>query len=100
MFIGIPLFWAHQRAWDFLYLCGVTPYASELCRAADRENGRQRQMLFDLIRSNPMINGFSLTSWGSGNEGTLEGLGVIKEGLAYAMQEGWAPFNFISHYGR
>ncbi len=73
---------------------GVFPFASELCRMSDRENGRQRQMLFDLIRSNPMINGYSLTSWGCGNEGTLEGLGVIKEGLAYAIQEGLAPLRW------
>ncbi len=72
----------------------VFPFVSELCRAADRENGRQRQMLFDLIRSNPMVNGFSLTSWGCGNEGTLEGVGVIKESVAYAMQEGWAPLRW------
>lgn len=73
---------------------GVYPFSSELCRAADRENGRQRQMIFDLIRSNPMVNGFSLTSWCCGNEGTLEGLGVIKESVAYAMQEGWAPLRW------
>ncbi len=72
----------------------VYPFATDLCRASDRQNGRQRQMLFDLIRSNPMINGYSLTSWGTGNEGTLEGDGVIKETVAYAMQEGLSPLRW------
>ncbi|MBE6667861.1 MAG: hypothetical protein E7607_06095 [Ruminococcaceae bacterium] len=72
----------------------VFPFPTDICRASDRQNGRQRQMLFDLIRSNPMVSAFSLTSWGCGNEGTLEGLGLIKESVAYAMQEGWAPLRW------
>jgi len=73
---------------------GIFPFASDLCKAANRLNGRQRQMMFDLIRSNPKINGYSLTSWGIGNEGTLEGWNVIKENVAYAIQEGWTPLRW------
>lgn len=72
----------------------VYAFATDICHASDRENGRQRQMMFDLVRSNPKLNGFSLTSWGMGNEGTMEGVGVIKESVAYAMQEGWAPLRW------
>lgn len=72
----------------------IYPFATDLCHASDRENGRQRQMLFDLVRSNPKINGYSLTSWGEGNEGTLEGKGVIKESVAHALQEGWAALRW------
>lgn len=82
---------------DFLKHYGmqdVYSFATDLCHASDRENGRQRQMMFDIIRSNPKINGYSLTSWGEGNEGTLEGKGVMKEGVAHALQEGWAPLRW------
>jgi len=72
----------------------VYPFAEDICREADALNGRQRLLLFDLIRSNPKINGFSLTSWGGGSEGTLEGDNVIKRSVAYAMQDGWAPLRW------
>ena len=72
----------------------VFPFVSDLFKASDRENGKQRKLLFDLIRSNPKINGFSLTSWGTGNEGALEGEGVIKDTVARSMQEGWAPLRW------
>lgn len=90
-----------KQVWDdmerFLTHYGmenVYPFASDLCRASDRQNGRQRRLMFDLIRSNPKINGFSLTSFGGGNEGTMEGEGVIKESVAYALQDGWAPLRW------
>ena len=82
---------------DFLTHYGMTdvyPFAIDLCRASDRKNGRERQIHFDLIRSNPKINGFSLTSWGVSNEGTLEGDNIIKESVAHALQEGWAPLRW------
>ena len=72
----------------------VFPFPTDIFRASDRRNGRQRQLLFDLIRSNPKVSAFSLTSWGCGNEGTLESLGLIKESVAYSMQEGWAPLRW------
>ena len=41
-----------------------------------------------------MVNGFSFTSFGGGNEGTLQGPNVIKESLAYAIQQGNAPLRW------
>ncbi|MBR4831019.1 MAG: Crp/Fnr family transcriptional regulator, partial [Butyrivibrio sp.] len=42
-----------------------------------------------VIRSNPKICGYSLTSWCDANEGPLEGRNILKPGLAHALQEGW-----------
>ena len=52
-------------------------------------NGAQRTLVFNMIRANPMINGFSLTSVGTGNEGVFEEKYVVKESVAHALQEGW-----------
>lgn len=90
-----------KQSWDALEaflthydMTDVYPFAMDLCRDSDRKNGRERQIHFDLIRSNPKINGFSLTSWGVSNEGTLEGNNIIKESVAHALQEGWAPLRW------
>ena len=57
-------------------------------------HNRQRELGFDLIRSNPMCCGFSLTSMSSSNEGLAYGIDRLKPGIATAMQEGWAPLRW------
>ena len=79
---------------DFYDLRSLYPTISELCHEADRKNGAQRAEIFDIIRSNPKISGYSLTSVGTGNEGIFEGHGVIKESVAHAIQEGWEPLRW------
>jgi len=51
-------------------------------------------MLYDIYRSNPKINGFSFTSFGISNEGTNENNWLVKESLAYALQNGHAPLRW------
>ncbi|MBE6631381.1 MAG: hypothetical protein E7623_01630 [Ruminococcaceae bacterium] len=79
---------------DFYGLKGIYPFANDLCRESNRLNGRQREHIFDIIRSNPMISGYSLTSMGDDCEGLLEGEYVMKENVSYAMQCGLAPLKW------
>jgi len=72
------------------------PFPQSICEETFRMNERQRQQVFDVIRANPKICGYSLTSWGTANEGTLESdkPTVVKPGVAYALQTGWAPLRW------
>ena len=72
----------------------VFAFPTDICRAADMENAKHRELLLSCLRSNPMLCGFSLTSFGTGNEGMQEGIGVLKEGLAYVLQTGLAPLRW------
>ncbi len=73
---------------------GIFPFPQDFLYETFRLNERQRQQMFDVIRSNPKICGYSLTSWCNANEGPLEGRYVLKPGLAHALQEGWAPLRW------
>ena len=73
---------------------GLFPFPQDFLYETFRLNGRQRQQMFDVIRSNPKICGYSLTSWCNQNEGPIEGRYVIKPELAHALQEGWAPLRW------
>ena len=99
--LGVPprSLWEEAEAFlDFYDLRGLYPFADLLCAEADRLNGRQREQMFDLIRSNSHLCGFSLTSFGGGNEGMCEGTplgnGIVKESVAHALQHGLAPLRF------
>lgn len=78
-----------EQFFDFYDMREVYPISSDFCQDADRLNGEQRRLFFDVIRSNPMINGYSLTSVMVGNEGIFEDKQVVKETVAHAVQEGW-----------
>ncbi|MBE6551370.1 MAG: hypothetical protein E7665_04470 [Ruminococcaceae bacterium] len=79
---------------DFYGLRSVYPLIHDLSRDTDKLNGAQRSMLYDIYRSNPKINGFSFTSFGISNEGTNENNWLVKESLAYALQNGHAPLRW------
>ena len=70
------------------------PFTQDFVYDTYMANERQRQQVFDVIRSNPKLCGYSLTSWGSYNEGTLEGDTILKPGQAHILQEGWAPLRW------
>ena len=83
---------------EFYDLKHIYPCAFDLSRASDRLNGAQRTLLYNIYRSNPKINGMSFTSFSVGHEGTLQGNLVIKDSLAYALQQGheslrWSLFS-------
>ena len=83
-----------ERFFDENGFSGIFPFPEDFLYETFRLNGRQRQQMFDVIRSNPMICGYSLTSWCDANEGPIEGRYVLKPGLAHALQEGWAPLRW------
>ncbi|MBQ8309492.1 MAG: hypothetical protein IJX80_00585 [Clostridia bacterium] len=79
---------------DFYDLRNVYPLSFDFSRATEKLNGTQRTLLYNIYRSNPMINGFSFTSFGVSHEGTLQGNLVIKDSLAYAIQQGNEPLRW------
>jgi hypothetical protein len=79
---------------EFFDLHSIYPVASDFSRDTEKLNGAQRTLLYNIFRSNPMINGFSFTSFGVANEGALQGNLVIKDSLAYAIQQGHEPLRF------
>ncbi len=99
--LGLPprALWEETEAFlDFYGLRELYPFADLLCAEGDRLNGRQREQMFDLMRANSHLCGFSLTSFGGGNEGMCEGTalgnGIVKESVAHAVQHGLAPLRF------
>ena len=79
---------------DFYDLRQIYPFVTDICKDADKLNGAQRTLLFDHIRSNPNVNGYSITSVGTGNEGIFEDKYVVKETVAHSIQEGWEPLRW------
>lgn len=87
--------WDETEAFlDFYDLRQVYPLACDISRATEKLNGIQRTHLYNIYRSNPKINGFSFTSFGVSHEGTLQGNMVIKDSLAYAIQQGHEPLRW------
>ena len=90
-----------KRLWDetesfleFYDLKNVYPLSFDFVRDTEKLNGAQRTLLYNIYRANPMVNGFSFTSFGVSNEGTLQGNNVIKDSLAYAIQQGNEPLRW------
>lgn len=57
----------------------------------------QRELLFDMIRSNGMISGYSLTmstDTGFTGEGIMSVYGTVKENMTQTLQEGWADLRW------
>lgn len=87
--------WDEAEAFlEFYDLKNVYPHICDLCRDTERLNGIQRTLLFNVYRSNPMINGLSFTSFGVSHEGALRGRLVVKDSLAYAIQQGHEPLRW------
>ena len=83
-----------ERFLEFYDLKNVYPLSFDFARDTEKLNGAQRTLLYNLYRANPMVNGFSFTSFGVSNEGTLQGNNVIKDSLAYAIQQGNEPLRW------
>lgn len=87
--------WDETEAFlEFFDLKSVYPRACDFSRATEALNGIQRALLYNVYRSNPMINGFSFTSFGVSHEGVLRGNLVVKDSLAYAIQQGHEPLRW------
>ena len=79
-----------------LGLDGVYPSTAELLRDSQRLNVRQRRRMFDLVRSNPNLCGYSLTQLmdGFAGEGVWTWWRQLKPGVAECLENGWAPLRW------
>ena len=83
--------------WRKLGFDGVYPFPEDLLRESQRLHARQRTLGFDLIRSNPQINGYNLTGM-LDHAITGEGLWNFwrewKPATFDAVADGWAPLRW------
>ncbi|MDR3644776.1 MAG: glycoside hydrolase family 2 TIM barrel-domain containing protein, partial [Clostridia bacterium] len=85
------------RDWAGYGLSEVFTFPEDFFIESMRLNCRQRQMVFDLVRSNPKICGYNLTGL-LDHAITGEGLWTFwrefEPGMAEAVREGWAPLRW------
>jgi len=83
-----------QATWAKYVLATDYPSIESLFVDSSLSESQQRTLIFDVVRGNPKINGYSLTSetetWGEG-EGIMDGFRDYKPGLLATLQAGWAP---------
>ena len=83
--------------WNRYGMDGVYAFPEDMLRDSQRRMARHRLLGFDLIRSNPRICGFNLTSY---LDPVLTGEGVWrfwrdwKPGAMDALQDGWWPLRW------
>ena len=83
--------------WVRFGMDGVYAFPEEMLRASQELHGRQRQLGFSLIRSNPRICGYNLTGLldhGYTGEGLWTFWREFKPGIMEILQEGWAPLRW------
>jgi hypothetical protein len=85
-----------QQAWPKYHLETVYPSIEQMLIDSELNGARQRELLFSVIRSNPRVNGYSLTSiidW-SNAEGVLDAFFEFKPGHLPVLQAGWAKLRW------
>jgi hypothetical protein len=83
--------------WTRLGMDAVYAFPEEMLRASQQMHCRQRQLGFNLIRSNPRICGYNLTGLldhGYTGEGLWTFWREFKSGIMDTLQEGWAPLRW------
>lgn len=91
------------RDFNRLGLNKVFPFPELLLRESQRNNAIERRQIFDVIRSNPRISGYSLTGLldhGMCGEGLWSYWRNWKKDMFDAVSDGWAPLRFclyVSH---
>jgi hypothetical protein len=88
---GVPKTWAAYG------LNETYPNPEDAFIDSGLESAHQRDLLFSVIRSNPKVNGYNLTSlmdcWG-GAEGIVDEFRSFKRGHLEMLQAGWAPLRW------
>ncbi len=83
-----------QDTWKTYGLTDVYPSIEDLLIDSALSQSRERALTFSIVRSNPKVSGFNLTSimdyWGTG-EGFMTSFREFKPGNLAVMQAGWAP---------
>jgi hypothetical protein len=85
-----------EADWRDYGMDGVYTFAQDMLLATQRLHRRQRLLGFDLIRANPRICGFSLTSMidGTSGEGVWDFFRRPKPGVLDALADGWSPLRW------
>jgi hypothetical protein len=85
------------KAWSMYGMSETYPRIEDMLVDSALEAARQRELIFSLVRGNPKINGYNLTSfsdaWGS-SEGVMDNFREFKPGHLKVLQEGWAPLRW------
>ncbi len=82
--------------WTRFDMHGVYAFPEDMFTDSYRQQARQLRLGFDLIRSNPKICGYSVTSlvdWNSA-EGQWTFWRELKTGMMETLRDGWAPLRW------
>jgi hypothetical protein len=86
-----------RETWKTYDLRAIYPTPEDLLVDSALSQSRQRAKTFSIVRSNPKVNGFNLTSlvdcWGAG-EGFMDSFRQFKPGELAVLQAGWAPLRW------
>ncbi len=86
-----------RETWRTYDLGAIYPTPEDMLVDSALSQSRQRTRTFSMVRSNPRVNGFNLTSlvdcWGVG-EGFMNSFREFKPGELAALQSGWAPLRW------
>jgi hypothetical protein len=95
--------WANEgtdginRAYTAYDLTGTYAHPEDIFVDSALEAARQRELFFTIVRGNPKINSYSLTSlqdfFGAG-EGVMNNFRQFKPGHLQVLQAGWAPLRW------
>jgi hypothetical protein len=86
-----------RKTWATFGLYDVYPSIEDMLVDSEISASHQREMIFSIVRSNPKVNGYNLTSivdaWGAG-EGVMNSFREFKAGHLAVLQAGWAPLRW------
>jgi hypothetical protein len=86
-----------QEAWPKYHLETLYPSIEQMLIDSELNAARQRELMFSIIRSNPHINGYNLTSWldcWGAAEGVVDPFREFKPGHLPVLQAGWAKLRW------
>lgn len=88
---------ALESDWERLGLKKVFPFAESFLKESQRKNAKERKSLFDMLRSNNNLSGYSLTGLldhGMCGEGLWSYWRRFKPEMFDAVSDGWARLRF------
>jgi len=85
-----------KKTWADYGLYSVYPSIEDMLIDSELCGSRQRELTFSMVRSNPKINGYSLTSMIDGyeGEGIMDNFREFKPSNLPVLQAGWAPLRW------
>jgi hypothetical protein len=86
-----------REMWPKYHLETIYPSIEDMLIDSELNSARQRELMFTIIRGNPRINGYSLTSLtdiSGAAEGVMDGFCQFKPGHLPVLQAGWAPLRW------